>query len=59
VTEPPGTIVAAHGDDLRVATGFGSLRIVSLQVEGKRAMTAREFLAGHPMAAGELLSSEP
>ena len=59
VTEPPGTIVAAHGDDLRVATGFGALRIVALQAEGKRVMTAREFLAGHPMAAGELLTSAP
>ena len=59
VTEQPGTILAAHGDDLRVATGFGSLRIVALQAEGKRVMTAREFLAGHPMAAGELLTSAP
>jgi len=59
VTEPPGTIIAAHGDDLRVATGFGALRIVALQAEGKRVMTAREFLAGHPMAAGELLTSAP
>ena len=59
VTEQPGTIIAAHGDDLRVATGFGSLRIVALQAEGKRVMTAREFLAGHPMAAGELLTAAP
>ncbi len=35
------------------------LRIVALQAEGKRVMTAREFLAGHPIAAGELLTAAP
>ncbi len=31
------------------------LRILSLQLEGSRRMTAREFLAGHPLAPGEPL----
>jgi methionyl-tRNA formyltransferase len=49
----PGSITHAAGDDLRVATGAGSLRILEMQVEGKRPMTAREFLAGHRLTVGE------
>jgi methionyl-tRNA formyltransferase len=51
----PGTVVTAHGDDLRVAAGSGAVRIVELQAEGKRPMSAREFLAGHHIGCGELL----
>ena len=48
----PGTIVQAHGDELVVACGEGTaLRILELQPEGRRTMTAREFLAGHGGAA--------
>jgi methionyl-tRNA formyltransferase len=35
-----------------VATGDGVLRILELQPEGKRVMTAREFLAGHVVRPG-------
>jgi methionyl-tRNA formyltransferase len=44
----PGTVVEATGDRLRVATGAGLLNLLEVQAEGKRAMPAREFLAGHP-----------
>ena len=57
--ERPGTIVGARGDDLRVAAGSGVLRILELQAEGKRPMTPREFLAGHRLAAGDRLTSQP
>jgi methionyl-tRNA formyltransferase len=53
---PPGTVIEAAGDAIRVATGDGLLLILALQPEGKRAMTAREFLAGRPIAAGTRLS---
>jgi methionyl-tRNA formyltransferase len=49
----PGSITHAAGDDLCVATGAGLLRILEMQVEGKRPMTAREFLAGHRLTVGE------
>jgi methionyl-tRNA formyltransferase len=50
----PGAIAVAHGDDLIVAAGGGSaLRILELQPEGRRAMTAREFLAGHRLVVGD------
>jgi methionyl-tRNA formyltransferase len=47
VGSEPGTILEASGDRLRVATGSGVLGLLELQAEGKRPMTAREFLAGH------------
>ena len=56
---PHGTIVAARGDDLQVATGDGLLQIVELQVEGRKPMRARDFLAGHPLLAGRRLSAVP
>ena len=55
----PGTVVSAHGDDLAVATGRGILRLAEVQAEGKRPMTAREFLTGHRLAAGTRLTSAP
>jgi len=48
-----GTIIEAHGDSLIVAAGEGRLRILEMQAEGRRPMTAREFLAGHPMRVGD------
>jgi len=42
----PGAIVEANGDMLRVATGAGILRITSIQIEGGRPQTAREFING-------------
>jgi methionyl-tRNA formyltransferase len=49
----PGTIVRADGDRLEIAAGDGRvLRIVALQPEGRRVMTAREFLAGHHLRPG-------
>jgi len=50
---PPGTVLRASGDDLWVATGEGTLRVIELQAEGKRAMPVREFLAGHHLVLGE------
>ena len=55
----PGTILEASGDRLHVATGDGVIAIAALQAEGRRPMTAREFLAGHRMAPGDLLTKEP
>ena len=47
-----GTLVP-RGDSLSVIAGDGRLlRIVEIQPEGKRAMTARDFLAGHRFPPG-------
>jgi methionyl-tRNA formyltransferase len=50
---PPGTIFEADGDRLIVATGDQALRLIEIQAEGKRPMSAREFLAGHRLAPGD------
>jgi methionyl-tRNA formyltransferase len=48
----PGTLTSQGKDSLAVGTGKELLRIVSLQPEGKRPMTAAEFLRGHRGAVG-------
>jgi methionyl-tRNA formyltransferase len=50
---PPGTIVRAAADDLRIATGQDDLRVLEVQLEGKRRLAAREFLAARPVREGE------
>ena len=48
-----GTVIRAHGDELIVACGGATaLRILELQPEGRRTMTAREYLAGHGAVEG-------
>jgi methionyl-tRNA formyltransferase len=49
-----GEIVKAHGDELIVACGDGTLlRLHELQPEGKRRMGVRDFLNGARVGAGE------
>jgi methionyl-tRNA formyltransferase len=55
----PGTILEALGDRLMVAAGTGSVEIVEIQPEGKRPMSVREFLAGHPLTAGSIFRASP
>jgi methionyl-tRNA formyltransferase len=49
----PGTILSADKNGIMVACGQGTLRILELQREGGRRLSAAEFLAGHPLSAGE------
>jgi methionyl-tRNA formyltransferase len=52
----PGTVVALDGGrEAGVVTGSGVLRIRELAPEGGRAMSAREFLAGHRDLIGSRL----
>jgi len=53
----PGAILVSNGI-LSVGCGRGALRILTLQPEGKRIMTAEEFLRGTPMETGERLGNE-
>ena len=58
----PGTIVAAGGDGIDVATGDGVLRLLRVQLAGRKPVTAREFLnAGGRSASlvGARLGGEP
>jgi methionyl-tRNA formyltransferase len=53
-----GTVIqrkeAGH-DVLAIVTGQGLLAVKQVQLEGKRAMSAEEFLRGYPQIAGEVL----
>jgi methionyl-tRNA formyltransferase len=55
----PGTVLAAGSQGLEVACGEGSLVLLDVQLEGKRVMTAGEFLAGHKLAPGSQPFSAP
>lgn len=49
---PPGTISEFTKKSITVATGKGSIKIDELQPEGKRAMSAEDFLKGHKITKG-------
>jgi methionyl-tRNA formyltransferase len=54
----PGTVLLrkeAGQQVLSVATGHGFLEVNSLQLEGKKAMSAAEFVRGYPQIVGEVL----
>ncbi|MBV9216952.1 MAG: methionyl-tRNA formyltransferase [Acidobacteria bacterium] len=52
----PGKIMIAHGEDLLVSCGNGTLlRIEELQIEGRQRMAVRAFLNGVKLEAGEFL----
>jgi methionyl-tRNA formyltransferase len=54
----PGTIVRAYGDQLTVACGGGTaVDVIEIQPEGRRTVTAREFLAGRSGLEGAQLST--
>lgn len=50
----PGQIVRAT-ENFVVATGKGSVELLTLQLEGKRRMDAKEFLRGHHIREGTVL----
>ncbi len=54
----PGTILSADSTGLRIACRSGVLVIKSLQKPGGKMLPIREFLAGHPLVLGEVLSSK-
>ncbi|HEY4969262.1 MAG TPA: hypothetical protein VII35_05105, partial [Steroidobacteraceae bacterium] len=42
----PGTVLAAADDGIDVACGSGVLRILRLQLTGRKPLLAREFIQG-------------
>lgn len=54
----PGTVVEVTKDTIKVACGEGVLEIYSLQLEGKKRMSAHDFLLGVKVQEGELLTKE-
>jgi methionyl-tRNA formyltransferase len=55
----PGTVLQADGDVLSIQTGKGVLRLLELQREGRRSVSAREFLAGRRLSEGAKFVQSP
>jgi methionyl-tRNA formyltransferase len=51
---PPGTVLESSGGRIVVATGEGALRLLTLQLAGRRAMSAAEFLNASTLAGARL-----
>lgn len=51
----PGEVLSADKTGIVVACGQGALRILELQREGGRRLSAQQFLAGHAIAPGTCL----
>jgi methionyl-tRNA formyltransferase len=51
----PGQVLEAAADRLIVAAKSGALRILAVQVPGKKAMAVAEFLRGHHVLEGDRL----
>jgi len=51
----PGLITSVSNDGINVGCAGGEYIIEELQLEGKRRMTAKEFLMGYKLAGGERL----
>lgn len=50
---PAGTVLEAEGDRLVIASGGGAVRLVTVQIEGKKAMPVADFLRGHHVVPGQ------
>ena len=48
---PPGLIIKAK-DELIIGTGLGTIKILLIQPEGKKIMTAKEFICGRKINEG-------
>jgi methionyl-tRNA formyltransferase len=53
--QPPGSVLGADRDGVRVACGEGILTIGELQLPGRKRLAAAEFLRGCPLPAGTRL----
>ncbi len=51
-------LVVRVGTDIGVVTGDGILRLVEIQLEGKRAMSAQDFARGQPSFVGSVLAHD-
>lgn len=52
---PPGTVLAAGREGIRVQTGRGALLLTRLQLAGGKILAARDFVNGTRLALGERL----
>ncbi len=50
----PGRVLEAMGDQLIVAAGSGAIRLLKVQLEGKKVLPVAEFLRGHQLHGASL-----
>lgn len=55
----PGEVISAGKNGIVVACGSGSIRIEELQLEGRKRLSAANFLAGYPLDSGIRLGDSP
>jgi len=53
----PGEVIEAAGDRLVVAGGEGAVALWTIQLPGKRTLTAAEFLRGHRVQPGDRMGA--
>ena len=53
----PGTVLEVTKNDIKVACGEGAIGILELQLEGKKRMSAHDFLLGVKVQAGDCFAS--
>lgn len=54
----PGEVVAVTRDRIWVASSKGLIALTEVQLEGKKRVPVREFLAGHPLRTGAMLGQD-
>jgi len=54
---PPGQVLRADARGILAGCGSGSLLLCEIQMEGKRRMPVRDFLAGRPVPPGTILGT--
>jgi methionyl-tRNA formyltransferase len=54
-TGKAGTILWVGTDSIEIETGKDSYLLKEVQLEGKRRMSVRDFLSGHPISVGTVL----
>jgi len=54
----PGTVLEVTKNDIKVACKKGAISILELQLEGKKRMTAHDFLLGVKVQAGDCFTSQ-
>jgi len=54
---PPGTVLQADGEGVRIATGAGQLRVTELQRAGGKRLPAGDFLRGFELKPGQIFEA--
>lgn len=53
----PSEVLEAQGDRLIIAAGQGAVRLLTVQIAGRKPMDVAEFLRGHRVAPGDRMGS--